>query len=93
MKMKKICKSFTFVFLILSIIIITFNLMGMDDKNLMLIGLNPIIMNIVYDEPFRSIIWSDGPTIYMYILHLFTYMIYGGVIDIIVCFIKKLKKR
>lgn len=77
----------------ISILIIVFNLNGYDDKNILLIGLNPILNIAVYIEPFRSIIWKDGPNFNMYIAHLLTSIIYGGIIDIIIFAIKHISKK
>lgn len=83
--MKKIFKKiiFTSIFIVLSILIILINFMGYDDKNILLIGLNPILNILVYQKDFRSIIWNEGPNLNMYIAHLFTFIIYGAIIDII----------
>lgn len=91
--MRMLFKKCTFIFLIISILIILFNLNGYDDKNILLIGLNPILNIIVYKEPFRNIIWNDGPNFNMYITHLLTFIIYGGIIDIIIFVIKHNKKK
>lgn len=92
--MRKIFKSFTFWSFIASILIISINIKGYDD-NILLIALNPILNHAVYTEPFRSIAWNDGPNFYMYIAHLFTFIIPAGIIDIIIYFIsngiKKIK--
>lgn len=90
--MKKIFKSFTFWFFIISIFIILINFMGYDYKNILLIGFNPIINILVYQESFRNAIWSDGPNYNMYIIHLFTFLIYGGIIDILAFPIKVMVK-
>lgn len=86
--MKKIFKSFTFWFFIVSIAVIIMNITGNDDKNILLIGLNPILNLIVYTEPFRSIAWNDGPNIFMYIAHLITYIFPAAIINFIIYSIK-----
>ena len=48
-----------------------------------LIGFNPILNILVYQKHFRSIIWNNGPNFYMYLTHLFAFIIYGGILDII----------
>lgn len=88
--MKRILKLFSFWFFIINILIIILNLIGWDDMNILLIGLDPILNYLVYKQPFRRIIWNDGPTFYMYIAHVFTYTMYGGGIDIIIIGIKRL---
>ncbi|WP_152890909.1 hypothetical protein [Clostridium tarantellae] len=91
--MRKIFKTFTFWFFIISILIILNNILGNDDKNILLIGLNPILNAVVYVEPFRSIIWNDGPNFNMYIAHLLTFIIYGGIIDSIIAIIKSVRSN
>lgn len=91
--MIKIFKSFIFWFFIASIAVIIINVTGNDDKNILLIGLNPILNFAVYTEPFRSIAWNDGPNIFMYIAHLLTFIFPAAIIDFIIyaikCSIKK----
>ncbi len=86
----KILKKFTFWFIILSIYIIILNISGNDDKNIMLIGLNPIISKLIYTEPFRSfVLKNDDITINLYIFHLLTFILYGLILDFIIFYIKK----
>lgn len=82
--MKKIFSYCTFWLIIISILLILINAIGYDDKNILLLGFNPILSIIVYTEPFRSIIWNDGPTLNMYIAHLIISTIYGLTIDSII---------
>lgn len=86
--MKKIFRSFTFWFFIASIVVIIINITGNDDKNILLIGLNPILNFLVYTEPFRGITWSDGPNTFMYIAHLLTFIFPAAIIDFIIYTIK-----
>ncbi|MDU5111884.1 MAG: hypothetical protein E6248_15720 [Clostridium sp.] len=86
--MKKIFKSATFWFFIASIAVIIINITGNDDKNILLIGLNPILNFAVYTEPFRSIAWNDGPNLFMYIAHLLTFIFPAAIIDFIIYAIK-----
>lgn len=86
--MKKIFRSFTFWFFIASIAVIIINITGNDDKNILLIGLNPILNFAVYTEPFRSIALNDGPNIFMYIAHLITFIFPATIIDFIIYTIK-----
>lgn len=86
--MIKIFKSVTFWFFIASIAVITINVTGNDVKNILLIGLNPILNFAVYTEPFRSIAWNDGPNIFMYIAHLITFIFPAAIIDFIIYTIK-----
>lgn len=41
--MKKIIKSFTFWFVILGVAVVTLNILNLDDMNILMIGLNPIL--------------------------------------------------
>lgn len=81
--MRKILKNFIFtsIFIVLSLLIILINFMGYDDKNILLIGLNPILNFLV---SFINIIWNEGPSFNMYIAHLVTFIIYGLIIDMLV---------
>lgn len=86
--MMKIFRSFTFWFFIASIAVIIINITGNDDKNILLIGLNPILNFAVYTESFMSIAWNDGPNIFMYIAHLLTFIFPAAIIDFIIYSIK-----
>ena len=86
--MKKIFRSFTFWFFIASIAVIIINITGNDYKNILLIGLNPILNFALYTEPFRSIVWNDGPNIFMYMTHLITFIFPAAIIDFIIYAIK-----
>lgn len=87
--MKKIVSYCTFWLVIISILLITINITGYDDKNILLIGFNPLLTIIVYIEPFRSILWNDGPNLNIYIAHLLSSILYGITIDSIIHVIKK----
>lgn len=41
--MKKIIKSFTFWFVILGVAVVILNILNLDDMNILMIGLNPIL--------------------------------------------------
>ena len=104
-RMKKIRKmrnkkpfsiSLTFCFFILSLLIIANHYFGVDSKGIILIGLNPILKGISYTE-FGTNVLSNGPTIvaggisiYWYIAHLVTFVLYGAVLDVIKALIKRL---
>lgn len=47
--MKKIYKTFTFYFVIIGLIVILLNVLGIDDMNIFMIGLNPIL-NLLDDS-------------------------------------------
>ena len=78
--MKKVLKSFTFYFFILGIIIVSLNLAGQDDKNILLIGLNPILLWL--DNPNLRPLINEVPYIW-HILSLITMSLYGLTIDFI----------
>lgn len=81
--MRKVLKSFTFWFVVLSLLIIYMNYRGHDEKNIVLLGLNPILDEIVYIEPFRT--WLNSGTVMrrflgnpsatsnMYLAHIVTF--------------------
>ena len=64
--MRKVLGSFIFWFGIISLLIIYMNYRGQDEKNIALIGLNPILFKIVYIEPFRT--WLNSGTVMRYFL-------------------------
>jgi len=78
--MKKVFKSFTFYFFILGLIIVCLNLAGLDDKNILLIGLNPILLWL--DNPNLRPLINEVPYIW-HILSLITMSLYGLTIDFI----------
>lgn len=90
--MKKIFRSFTFWFFSISIFIILINSMGYDYKNILLIGLNPILNIFLYLEHFRNSIGNDVSNYNLYIMHLITFIIYGGIIDMLAFPIKSMVK-
>lgn len=92
--MKRLSKSFTFWFLIASIIIIAAHQMGHDSKSIVLIGLNPIlnhlpneIMNAGLQISCNTI--SGSISIYWYIASILSMLFYGIVLDGIRYWIKK----
>jgi len=72
--------SFTFYFFILGAIVVIINLTNNDDKNLLLIGLNPIL-NILSDSKFCKII-NNVPYLW-HLLSIFTITGYGLLLDYI----------
>jgi len=78
--MKKVLKSFTFYFFILGIIIVSLNLAGQDDKNILLIGLNPILLWL--DNPNSRPLINSIPYLW-HILSLITMSLYGALFDFI----------
>lgn len=84
--MKKAIKSFTFYFFILGIIVVSLNLAGQDDKNILLIGLNPILVSL--DNPTCRPVINSVPYLW-HILSLITMTMYGAVLDGIKVILKK----
>ncbi|TKH44204.1 hypothetical protein C1I60_12805 [Paenibacillus terrae] len=86
-------KKATFWFSVISILICLNNYLGNDDKNVLLIGLNPLLNSIVYTEPFRHWIFDfdsaklaiDSVTIKVqfptYIIHFISFFLTGLIID------------
>lgn len=92
--------SFTLCFMILSLLIIAIHYFGMDGRGIILIGLNPMLKSISFTEFGLNVI-SKGPAIaantaaggfsvYWYIAHLLTFVLYGAVLDVIQALIKRL---
>ena len=84
--MKKVFKSFTFYFIILGLIIVCLNLAGQDDKNILLIGLNPILLWL--DNPnLRPLI--NGVPYLWHILSIITMSLYGLIVDFVIALVRK----
>ncbi len=89
-------KKATFWLAVISILICLNNYLGNDDKNILLIGLNPVLNSIVYTEPFRH--WmldfesaklaTDSATIRVlfpaYIIHFASFFLIGLLIDLLI---------
>lgn len=92
--MKRVIKTFTFWLIIISIIIIIFSIAGLDDKNILIIGLNPLMYILAYTEPFRSAVWvNDSPSMLMYAIYLVSFIICGGIIDSVIYSFKYIIKN
>ncbi|MBQ8472985.1 MAG: hypothetical protein IJ501_05730 [Bacilli bacterium] len=52
--MKKIYKTFTFYFVIIGMIIVILNVIGQDDMNIFMIGLNPLLNLLDNSKVFRN---------------------------------------
>lgn len=79
--LKRLRRYFTFWLFLICILILILNLIGSDDKNILLVGLNPILSLLVYTEPFRSISWNHLPNSFMYLAHIIYYITLGVLID------------
>lgn len=98
-------KKATFWFSVISILICLNNYLRNDDKNILLIGLNPLLNSIVYTEPFRHWIFDfdstklavDSATIRVqfpaYIIHFVSFFLTGVIIDFLIRLINRKVKR
>ena len=86
--MKKIIKSFTFWFALLGVIVVILNILKLDDMNILMIGLNPILNLLSSSDADISAIrylW--------HILSLVTMVAYGIALDGAKYLIKILKNK
>ena len=85
--MKKFYKTFTFYFLIIGIIVILINVSGMDDMNIFMIGLNPIL-NLLDDSNVICDFMNSGNYLW-HIASFITNVLYGLILDFVRIKIKK----
>lgn len=83
---KKIIKTFTFWFVVLGMAVVVLNLMNLDDMNIIMIGLNPIL-NLLSGSDLCDTI-ADVPYLW-HILSLVTMVMYGLILDGLRVIIKK----
>lgn len=74
--MKKIIKTFTFWFVVIGVTVVVLNILKLDDMNILMIGLNPIL-NLLSSS---SIDISAIPYLW-HILSLVTMVAYGLALD------------
>lgn len=97
--MKKILKSFTFYFMLLSLIMIFMHYKGQDSHGIVLFHLNLILKSLLYSEFANSVI-RTGPKIacdslageiyiYWYVAHFISFVLYGLVFDFVKFCIRK----
>lgn len=101
--MKKIFKSFTFYFLLASVLIIFTHIRGGDSHGIVLFHLNPILKPIILYTDFAEILDSgykivngsiQGETsVYWYAAHFISFSLIGVTLDIIKMLIKRISKR
>ena len=85
--MKKIFKTFTFYFVVIGVGIVLLNILGMDDINIFMIGLNPILNLLDDSKVIRDFMNSSS---YMWhIASFITNILYGLILDLIRIKIKK----
>ena len=87
-------RKFTFWLSLISILICLNNFWGNDDKNILLIGLNPVLNSVGYTEPFRHWMFdfsNESTSIKVqfpaYLLHFSSFFLLGFIID----YLKKMK--
>ena len=85
--MKKMYKTFTFYFTIIGIIVVLLNIMGLDDMNIFMIGLNPIL-NLLDDSKVICDFMNTGNYLW-HITSIITNILYGLILDFIRVKIKK----
>jgi len=79
--MKKIYKTFTFYFVIIGIIVVVLNVIGQDDMNILMIGLNPIL-NMLDDSKVIRDFMNSGSYLW-HIASIITNILYGLIFDYI----------
>jgi len=85
--MKKFYKTFTFYFVIIGIIVVLLNVSGIDDMNIFMIGLNPIL-NLLDDSEVIRDFMNSGSYLW-HIASIMTNILYGIILDVIRVKIKK----
>ena len=98
--MKKILKSFTFYFIILSFLMIYLHQIGQDSKSIVLISFNPILNLLAQSDTAREFMNSGmqitcrtitgSISIFWYIGSVVTFILYGLIFDFIKYLFKKI---
>ena len=99
--MKKVMKSFTFWFLLLSVFEILMHQIGQDSKSIVLIRFNPVLRMIADSQGSLNNLMNSGwqvpcntitahISIYWYIGSFVTFLFYGVVLDVIKILFHKL---
>jgi hypothetical protein len=78
-------KKTTFWFSLISILVCIVNYTGNDDKNILLIGFNPFLNSVVYQQSYRSwIIGADDQILLTaYVLHFVSFFLAGALVDLL----------
>ncbi|TCI51937.1 hypothetical protein EVJ24_12455 [Exiguobacterium sp. SH1S21] len=89
----KIIKTFSFWFVLVSLIVSYLNFTNQDDKGLLFFffGLDPILYHMVYSETFRSFIMDESTLEILwtgYILRVAVGLLYGLTLDFLVYQVK-----
>ena len=88
--MKKVMKSFTFWFVVLGVAVVMLNVLHLDDMNILMIGLNPIL-NLLSSSALCANI-AAAPYLW-HGLSLVTMAAYGFVLDGIKYLVKPAKSK
>lgn len=88
--MKKVVKSFTFWFIVFGVAVVILNILNLDDMNILMIGLNPILNLLSGSEICTNI--AAIPCLW-HILSLVTMATYGLVLDGIKYLIRVAKNK
>lgn len=97
--MKKIFTYFTFYFAIASLLTIASHIKGDDPHGIVLFELNPVL-NVMRHTAFADNVLNVGPqivtgsligeiSIYWYIIHFISFVVFGVILDAIKYFIKR----
>lgn len=85
--MKKFYKTFTFYFVIIGVIIVILNILGQDDMNILMIGLNPLLNILDNSKMIRD--FMNSSTYLWHIASIITNILYGLILDFIKVKMKK----
>lgn len=85
--MRKLLKSWTLWMILFGGLVLLYNLTGRDDKNIVMIGLNPLLSTVFNTSAF-CIAAEQYPYVW-HLLSILTMVLYGLVLDGAVCVWKK----
>jgi len=85
--MRSFYKTFTFYFVIIGIVVVLLNILGIDDMNILMIGLNPLL-NILDDSKVICDFMNSGSYLW-HTASIITNILYGLILDFIRVKIKK----
>ncbi|ERJ82832.1 hypothetical protein HMPREF1987_01283 [Peptostreptococcaceae bacterium oral taxon 113 str. W5053] len=78
--MKKLIKKFLFWFVLMGVIVNVISITGSDDKNIILIGLNPLLNLLESNSTIREFTKSIGFYVWN-IFSMLSFIIYGLLLD------------
>lgn len=78
--MKKLIKKFLFWFVLMGVIVNVISITGNDDKNIILIGLNPLLNLLESNDTIREFTKSIGFYVWN-ILSMLSFIIHGLLLD------------